>query len=140
MPARNVTKEPEATTDIENVLEGFTDGLAWKKLGFRGEVYVIRELPIGEYDEIVKKATRKEKVTDPDTGVSNEVDMLDQNLQSRLMLKACLTEPKIEVTKLGTRLTVALNRAVNELHYGNEPDELRPVKKDDDGEGPKAGR
>ena len=138
MPTR-VTKEPEA--DIENVLEGFTDGLAWKKLGFRGEVYLVRELPIGEYDDIVKKATSKQAVVDPDTGVSNDVDILDQNLQSRLMLKECLVEPKsIDVKKLGTRLTVALNRAINELHYGNEPDELRPVKKDDDGEGPKGGR
>jgi hypothetical protein len=137
MPTRVTDKEPET----EKLLEGFTDGLAWQKLGFRGEVYLVRELPIGEYDEIVKKATRKEKVTDPDTGVSNEVDMLDQNLQSRLMLKECLVEPaSLDVKKLGTRLTVALNRAINNLHYGDEPDELRPVKKDDDGEGPKGSR
>lgn len=121
------------TEPIENMLEGFDKGLAWARYSFRGEEYKITELPIGEYDEIVKKATRKQTVEDPDTGAKQEVELLDQNLQSRLMLEACIVEPKgAKVKELGTRLVVALNRVVNRLHYGDEPDALRPVKKDGD--------
>lgn len=145
-----VTKDPvkqaaeehrdEANEPIEDLKEGFEKGLAWGKYGFRGEVYKVTELPIGEYDEIVKKATRKQTVEDPDTGAKQEIEVLDQQLQSRLMLMACIVEPKgVKVTELGTRLVVALNRIVNRLHYGDEPDELRPVKKDgDDDEAGKA--
>ena len=118
----------------ENKLEGFTDGLSWIKVEFRGVTYLITELPIGDYDEIVKKATHKEKIEDADTGATREVDIIDNQLQSRLMLKACIKEPdKVDINKLGTRLTIALNRAINTLHYGEELDALRPKKKDDEG-------
>lgn len=99
---------------------GFTNGLAWKKVKFRDTLYHLTELDIGTYDEISKKATK----TITRDGV--EIEELDNQLQSRLMLKAALTEPKItSLTALGTRLTIALNRVVNELHYGDEPDELK---------------
>lgn len=110
---------------------GFTDGLAWEIHEFRGVRYKVTELSIGEYDEIVKKATRTEKRTSPITGNPEDVEMLDQQLQSRLMLKACVVEPsRIDVTKLGTRLIVTLNSIVNRLHYGDEPDAIAPKKKD----------
>lgn len=138
MPTLKSVAEGEAAAEepTEEALTGFKDGLAWARHRFRGVDYKITELEIGEYDEIVKKATRKEKRTDPDTGASEEVEILDQQLQSRLMLRACVVEPaKIDISKLGTRLTVAMNRVVNQLHYGDEPDELRaPAKKDGDEE------
>lgn len=131
-----------ATEPADGALTGFTDGLAWERHQFRGVMYKVSELEIGDYDDIVKKATRKEKRTNDDTGATEEVEILDQQLQSRLMLKACIVEPaKVDIPKLGTRLTVALNRIVNTLHYGEEPDELKPPKKadDDDGEEKKPG-
>ena len=118
---------------IEDLKEGFDKGLAWARYNFRDMDFKITELPIGEYDDIVKKATRKQTVEDPDTGAKQEVEILDQQLQSRLMLTACIVEPKgVKVNELGTRLVVALNRVVNRLHYGDEPDALRPTKKDGD--------
>jgi hypothetical protein len=46
------------------------------------------------------------------------------------MLKECIVEPsKVDVAKMGTRLVVALNSIVNRLHWGEEPDELKPAKK-----------
>lgn len=116
---------------IENVATGFKNGLAWKKVKFRGETYHLTELPIGEYDEIARKATSTKT-----NSVGNEYEELDNQLQSRLMLKAALVSPKIaDISSLGTRLTIALNRVVNELHYGEEEDQLRTEEAQNDESG-----
>jgi hypothetical protein len=124
----------------EQKMSGFDNGLAWKKVQFRGQLYHLRELEIGEYDKLAKLATTTKTRDDGTT-----YEELDNQAQSRLMLKACLIEPKsLDITSLGTRLTIALNRVVNELHYGEEKDELVADAKaadaaekaaDEDGEG-----
>jgi hypothetical protein len=104
----------------EEKMSGFKNGLAWKKVQFRGVKYHLTELTIGDYDEIAKKATKK--ITRPD---GTDYEEIDNQLQSRLMLRKCLITPSnIEINSLGTKLTIALNRVVNELHYGDEVDEL----------------
>ena len=109
------------TAPIEDVSSGFKNGLAWKKVKFRGELYHLSELPIGEYDEIARKATTTKTRVD-----GSDYEELDNQIQARLMLKAALVSPRnLDITSLGTRLTIALNRVVNELHYGDEVDELR---------------
>jgi hypothetical protein len=135
-----VAKTTEAAEPpVENIIDGFTNGLAWSTHEFRDVTYKVTELSIGEYDDIVKKATRKEKIRD-ENGVDQEIEVLDNTLQSRMMLKACVVEPeKVDITKLGTRLTLALNGIVNRLHYGIEPDALRQPKKADDDEDKKPG-
>lgn len=118
MPSKTAPA-PETT---ENAFKptGFTNGLAWKKVQFRGVRYHLTELEIGEYDKIAKLATTT-KTNDAGTAYEE----LDNQLQSRLMLKACLVTPKsLDISRQGTRLTIALNRVVNELHYGEEKDEL----------------
>jgi hypothetical protein len=110
-----------AAAPIERVSEGFENGLAWKKVKFRGTTYHLTELPIGKYDDISKNASTKRERVD-----GTEYEELDNQLQARLMLKECLVEPRgVKIADLGTRLTIALNRVVNELHYGEEEDQLR---------------
>lgn len=119
MPSpKDVPETPDEATEFKPT--GFTNGLAWKKVKYRDVLYHLTELDIGTYDEISTKATRSINRD----GV--EVEEIDNQLQSRLMLKAALLSPKLTtLTGLGTRLTIALNRVVNELHYGDEPDELK---------------
>lgn len=139
MPSlKDAVEAAEPVTKLE--ASGFDDGLAWEVHEYRGIRYKVTELAIGDYDDIVKKATRKEKRVDPGSGVEEEVEILDQQLQSRMMLKSCIVEPaRIDITKLGTRLVVTLNRVVNNLHYGDEPDAVKPAKKDDGDEEKKPG-
>lgn len=124
---KEATEAPVIVDDGQH--KGFDDGLAWVKYEFRDVTYKISELPIGEFDEITKKATRTEKKVDEDTGETSSVETFDRNLQSRLMLRACIVEPgKVDISKMGTRLVVALNSIINELHYGEEPDGLEAAK------------
>lgn len=127
MPSKTATAggetvDTEKTFEIptEQKYEGFEKGLAWKKVKFRGVLYHLTELEIGEYDKIAKLATTMKTRED-----GSEYEELDNQTQSRLMLKACMLEPKsLSIISLGTKLTIALNRVVNGLHYGEEKDEL----------------
>jgi hypothetical protein len=96
---------------------------------FRGTEYVIRELSIGEFDDITEQATVKRTVRDGD-GNETEVDQLDGQLQSRLMMKACVA-PSVSAGKIGVRLYGGLNRAIQEMHFSAEPDETKVVKADE---------
>lgn len=87
---------------------------------FRGTTYTIRELTIGEFDDITEKATEKATVTID--GEEREIDRLNGAVQARLMISAAVT-PKVKPAELGTRLFGGLNRAVNELHFSAEPEE-----------------
>jgi hypothetical protein len=85
----------------------------------RGQRFVFRELEIGEYDELIKKASREEADAD---GVMQEVT--DNTLLLRLMVLKSCTEPKLTseiLNSYGTRLFRAMARVVNELHYDPEP-------------------
>ena len=96
-----------------------------KVVTFRGVEYTVRELSIGEFDDITEQATVKRTIRDAD-GNETEVEQLDGQLQARLMMKACVT-PSISAGKIGVRLYGGLNRAIQELHFSPEPDETKKV-------------
>jgi hypothetical protein len=92
---------------------------------YRGVVYVLRELSIGKFDDITKAATSP--VLDADG--NNLGDRLDTNLQMRMMLMACVKEPKdFSLDGLPSSVVFALNGNVNALHRPEE-DELDPKNK-----------
>lgn len=86
----------------------------------RGIDYKLRELSIGEFDELQKKATVVR--TNPLTGEDNEDT--DSALLLRLMVLACVVEPKLtseKFTQMPMRAAGRLNAAVNRMHFGEEP-------------------
>jgi hypothetical protein len=108
-----------------------------KTVVFRGVEYTIRELSIGEFDDITERATTKRTIVSAD-GSEREVEELDGGLQSRLMMAACVT-PSVQPGKIGVRLWGGLNRAINELHFSAEPDETKPATSEPDEEETPAG-
>ncbi len=90
-----------------------------KVVEIRGTRFTFRELEIGEYDDLVKKAAHEEADED---GVMQEV--VDNALLMRLMILKCCVEPKLNADSLngyGTRIYRAFGRIVNELHFDSEP-------------------
>jgi len=88
----------------------------------RGVTYHLRELSIGDYDELVKKATSK--VQNPLTG--EEVETIDNSLLLKLMVLRCSFDPKLtpeSLAGLPMRVVLKLNQTVNRMHYGDEPAE-----------------
>jgi hypothetical protein len=88
----------------------------------RGVSYHLRELSIGDYDELVKKATSK--VQNPITG--EEVETIDNSLLLKLMVLKCSFDPKLtpeSLAGLPMRVVLKLNQTVNRMHYGDEPAE-----------------
>jgi len=95
----------------------------------RGTTFRLRELSIGDYDELVKKATTNQ--TNPLTG--EETESIDNSLLLRLMVLKCSVEPKLTpeaLANLPMRVVLKLNQTVNRMHYGDEPE---TVKKADEG-------
>ena len=90
----------------------------------RGETYRLRELSIGEYDELVIKAT----TTRPSPITGEEEERLDNALLLKLMVLKCLVEPKLTAEGLASRpmrVVLKLNQTVNRMHYGDEPEEKK---------------
>jgi len=98
----------------------------------RGTTYRLRELSIGDYDELVKKATHS--ITNPITGDDQET--VDNSLLLKLMVIRCSVEPKLTAESLSAmpmRVVLKLNQTVNRMHYGDEP-ESKPDAAPDEGE------
>lgn len=98
-----------------------------KEVVVRGATFRLRELSAGEYDELQRKSTIK--VTNV---LGEETEQQDDRMLLRLMLMKSVIEPKMTpdaLTNLPARVLFALNRAVNELHFGAEPES---TKSDDD--------
>ena len=90
----------------------------------RGVTYRYRELSIGEYDELLKKAIVRRKRPNPLTGEEIEVEERDDTILLRLMIMKCAVDPRLGVEALGAlpaRVVFALGKAVNDMHYGDEP-------------------
>lgn len=105
MPARTLT--PDFNEEVVKI---------------RGQEFRLRELSIGEYDDLVKKATTER--TNPMTG--EEEEQTDNQLLLKLMVLKCVVEPKLSAEKLGElpmRVVLKLNQTVNRMHYGDEPTE-----------------
>jgi hypothetical protein len=134
MPARGVSPEG-VVTSID--ADGFDETLRERTVRFRGRTYVMRELPIGDYDEIIRKSV--DKIEMPDGSIEERTDQLRQ---SRLLMAKCMVSvdpplPRSGIPGLGTAIIGALTRIVDELHYVAEVDELAP--KPTDGEAAPAG-
>jgi len=102
----------------------------------RNVTYKLRELSIGDYDDLVKKATRN--VTNPVTGEEDE--SIDNALLLKLMVLRCSVDPKLTpetLAALPMRVVLKLNQTVNRMHYGDEP-ETKP-KAVEEGEEPAKG-
>jgi hypothetical protein len=87
----------------------------------RGMTFRLRELSIGDYDELVKKASKP--VTNLATGQEDEV--IDNALLLKLMVLRCSVEPKLTaeaLSNLPMRVVLKLNQTVNRMHYGDEPE------------------
>jgi hypothetical protein len=87
----------------------------------RGVTYRLRELSIGEYDDLVKKATKPQ--VNPMTG--DESDIIDNSLLLKLMVIKCSVDPKLSpeaLSNLPMRVVLKLNQTVNRMHYGDEPE------------------
>lgn len=92
-----------------------------EEITVRGMTFRLRELSIGDYDELVKKATTK--VANPLTGQDDET--IDNSLLLKFMVLRCSVEPKLTpetLANLPMRVVLKLNQTVNRMHYGDEPE------------------
>jgi len=90
-------------------------------VSIRGVDYKLRELSIGEYDDLQKKATVMR--TSPLTGEDREET--DTVLLLRLMVLASVIDPKMTPDKFAAmpmRAAGRLNAAVNRMHFDPEPE------------------
>ena len=86
----------------------------------RDKDFRLRELSIGEYDDLIKLATTER--TNSITG--EEEEQTANQLLLKLMVLKCVVDPKLTAEKLASmpmRLVLKLNQAVNRMHYGDEP-------------------
>jgi hypothetical protein len=90
------------------------------KVQFRGTLYVLRELPMDEYDKTVAMATK----IDPET----KEEIFDGTAHTKILLAKSLVEPKISAAELyakGTKLVRGLQQQLQKLYWSSEPDELK---------------
>ena len=95
----------------------------------RGATFKLRELSIGDYDDLVKKSTTT--VRNDLTGESR--DDIDNTLLLKLMVLKSSVDPKLTpemLAGLPMRVVLKLNQTVNRMHYGDEPE----TEKKPDGE------
>lgn len=92
----------------------------------RNTTFRLRELSIGDYDALVKKATQPH--ANPMTG--EETEVIDNALLLKLMVLKCSVEPKLTpeaLSGLPMRVVLKLNQTVNRMHYGDEPETKEPA-------------
>ena len=102
----------------------------------RGVTYRLRELSIGEYDDLVKLATTPR--TNPMTGEVEEET--DNTALLKFMVLKCVIDPKLSAEKLSSlpvRVVLKLNQTVNRMHYGDEPTEDAKPGDEEEEEEPK---
>jgi hypothetical protein len=94
-----------------------------EEVAIRGVTYKLRELSIGEYDDLVKKATK----TVPNALTGQDDETIDNALLLKLMVMKCSVDPKLSpeaLAGLPMRAALKLNQTVNRMHYGDEPESL----------------
>jgi|ERR1035437_1399953 hypothetical protein len=102
-------------------IQSLTPDFLEEEVNIRGVIYHLRELSIGEYDELVTKATKK--ITNPITG--EDVETIDNAVLLKMMVLRCSFDPKINAEMLSgfpMRVVLKLNQTVNRMHYGDEPE------------------
>lgn len=118
------------TTKTETVIEVAdpSEIPAEVKVEIRGKRYVAREIEAGEYNRLVKQATRVESDADGDPQ-----EVIDNVLLLQLMAVKSIVEPKMtseQFSKLPMRVSRAINRVISELHYVEEP--IKQIKDDEE--------
>lgn len=91
----------------------------------RGATFRLRELSIGDYDELVKKATTKKA----NTITGEDEETIDNSLLLKLMVLKCAVDPRLSAESLAglpMRAVLKLNQTVNRMHYGDEPESTAP--------------
>lgn len=112
----------KGVTDSTSTAQSLDDGYLTKTVQYRGVKYTLKEVPIGKYDDLQRQATTEEEAPD-----GTMTEKFDGNLRDRLLLSASIIEPAgVNLSKLGSRIVANLTRIVSELHYFEEPDELKP--------------
>ncbi len=93
-----------------------------EEVSVRGTTFKLRELSIGEYDDIVRKATTKQT-----NALGEETETIDNALLLKMMVLRSSVDPKLTpetLAALPMRVVVKLNSTVNRMHYGDEPEEV----------------
>lgn len=101
--------KPVALSDMSNDLVEI-------RRRYRGVTYVLRELPMDQYDKTVRAATAE----------VDGVEKFDGVAHTKILLSKCLVEPKLSPDELyskGTRLVRQLQRDLQEIHFDDEPEE-----------------
>jgi hypothetical protein len=98
-----------------------------RRVKFRGVLYELQELEIGDYDKIEEKSTHDEQ--DPETG--QKIQIVNQKMQQRLLLTKMLVKgmPEGGIDKIPPRILFTLNGIVNSMLFTPEPDELEAERK-----------
>ncbi len=94
-----------------------------EEVTIRGTTFHLRELSIGDYDDLVKKATTKQT-----NALGEESETIDNSLLLKLMVLKCAYDPKLtpeSLANLPMRVVLKLNSTVNRMHYGDEPEEVK---------------
>jgi hypothetical protein len=102
-----------------------------EEVNIRGTIYHLRELSIGEYDDLVTKASKK--TTNPLTG--EDVESIDNAVLLKMMVLKCAFDPKLTAEALSSlpmRVVLKLNQTVNKMHYGDEPEGKKVEKPESD--------
>jgi hypothetical protein len=111
-----------------------------EEVNARGVNYRFRELSIGEYDDLVQKATTKRP-----NGIGGEDELIDNAVLLKLMVIKCSVDPKLSAESLShlpMRVVMKFNATVNRMHYGDEPekkDDDKPAGSDDSGDADEEG-
>jgi hypothetical protein len=112
-----------------------------KTIEIRGSRFVIRELTIGEYDDLEKKATTKRP--NPVNADAPEIEVVDRQQLLRMMVLKAVVEPHLTASKfadLSTRVALGLNDYVNKMHFPEEAEsradlvEIDPDEEDEEEE------
>ncbi len=119
---------PPAKSKISSIA-ALNEEFETRRFKMRGQEFVLRELSISDYDKLVAQCTSIKVNSE-----GEEEEVTDNRLLIRLLIDKSMVQPK--TLPSSTRLVRALEREVQDLHFGLEPIE-RPS---DDGEYPSMGK
>ncbi len=94
-----------------------------KTIEIRGMRFQVRELTIGEYDDLEKRATSERP--NPVNADAPPIEVVDRQQLLRMMVLKSVVEPRLSAAKfadLPTRVALGLNDYVNRLHFPEEKD------------------
>jgi hypothetical protein len=130
-------EEFQSVSTTKRVLDLPTPGVepAVIRAEIRGTIYTFTEMEIGEYNDLLKKATKEED--DPDNE-GEKIEVVDNTILTQLMIKRSVSPvPNDQLMRTGTRMYRAFAKLVSELHYGDEPVKIINDEDEDEAESEK---